>query len=221
MSQAVSRIIGKSADGNAPENFVEPPAVDHPEIGSPYPPPCDRRQAVEEFNVVLNEEELTTVMTALEHLGNRQSPSNYRSAYDSLWFHHYRSETSFYAAIPYGDLEHGHTKANAVMCPWYRQAYQGDGVSILKDRWIAIRSGSKVAYCQIKDVGPYHTDDTGYVWQNQRPLAHDNNQAGLDISPAAQQYLGLGGLSVTDWKFVDNPPPGPWLIRDNSIAFKK
>ena len=72
MSQAVSRIIGKSADGNAPEIFVEPPAVDHPEIGLPYPPPCDRRQAVKEFNVVLNEEELTTVMTALEHLGNRQ-----------------------------------------------------------------------------------------------------------------------------------------------------
>jgi hypothetical protein len=162
----------------------------------------------------------TTVFWCLEP-ASRNSPSNYRSAYDSLWFQHYRSETSFYAAIPYGDLEHGHTKANAVMCPWYRQAYQGDGVSILKDRWIAIRSGSKVAYCQIKDVGPYHTDDTGYVWQNQRPLAHDNNQAGLDISPAAQQYLGLGGLSVTDWKFVDNPPPGPWLIRDNSIAFKK
>jgi hypothetical protein len=70
MSQAVSRIIGKSADGNAPEIFVGPPAVDHPEFGLPYPP--DRRQAVKEFNVVLNEEELTTVMTALEYLGNRQ-----------------------------------------------------------------------------------------------------------------------------------------------------
>ena len=39
-----------------------------------------------------------------------------------------------------------------------------------------------------------------------------NHGAGLDVSPAVRDYLGLGPMSLTDWQFVEvrDVPPGPW-----------
>ena len=39
-----------------------------------------------------------------------------------------------------------------------------------------------------------------------------NHGAGLDVSPAVRDYLGLGPTSLTDWQFVEvrDVPPGPW-----------
>jgi hypothetical protein len=154
----------------------------------------------------------TTVFWCLEPASDH-SPSNYRSVYDSLWFQHFRSENPFFVAVPYCDIENGHTKASAAQyVPWFRQRFQADGESVMKDQWVEIRAGGRRCFAQIKDVGPYHTDDAEYVFLNHPPQPHSYNQAALDVSPAVQEYLGLDGLSVTSWRFVDRPSSGPWSI---------
>src|SRR4029079_9265866 len=81
-----------------------------------------------------------------------------------------------------------------------------------KDRWLAIRKGNRTAYAQWEDCGPFRTDHFQYVFQNERPKANLNRGAGLDVSPAGRDYLGLGPTDVTDWQFVEvrDVPPGPW-----------
>jgi|ERR1700746_3726107 hypothetical protein len=141
------------------------------------------------------------------------SPSNFESSYDPLWFLHYRYENSFYVAVPYCDIDdHGHTKPTAVMAPWYRSEFKADGISIMKDRWVELRAGNRIAFAQIKDSGPYSSDDPEYVFGNAPPLPHANNQAALDVSPAVRDYLGLSGLSTCSWRFCSAQKviPGPW-----------
>jgi len=46
-----------------------------------------------------------------------------------------------------------------------------------------------------------------------------NKGAGLDVSPAVRDYLGLQETDVTDWKFVEfsEVPRGPWSrLGDNN-----
>jgi AhpD family alkylhydroperoxidase len=96
--------------------------------------------------------------------------------------------------------------------PWFQEAYQGPGVSTCKGRWIAIRFGNKVAYAQWEDAGPFRTDNWQYVFGNERPKPNLNKGAGLDVSPAVRDYLGIDETDVTDWRFVDfsEVPHGPW-----------
>jgi hypothetical protein len=86
------------------------------------------------------------------------------------------------------------------------------GSSVCKDRWIAIRKGNKTCYAQWEDCGPFRTDHFQYVFGNERPKPNLNRGAGLDVSPAVRDYLGLGPTDVTDWQFVEvgDVPPGPW-----------
>ena len=60
--------------------------------------------------------------------------------------------------------------------------------------------------------GPFRTDHWEYVFGNERPKPNLNRGAGLDVSPAVRDYLGLPDTDVTDWKFVEfsEVPPGPW-----------
>ena len=49
----------------------------------------------------------------------------------------------------------------------------------------------------------------------QRTLPHRHladQGAGLDLSPALRDYLGLSGMDRVDWQFVEEAdvPPGPW-----------
>jgi hypothetical protein len=69
-----------------------------------------------------------------------------------------------------------------------------------------------VAYAQWSDCGPFRTDHWQYVFGNERPKPNLNQGAGLDVSPAVRDYLGLGSKDVTDWKFVEfrEVPFGPW-----------
>jgi hypothetical protein len=50
------------------------------------------------------------------------------------------------------------------------------------------------------------------VFGDERPKPNLNRNAGLDVSPAVRDYLGLSDLDVCDWKFVEfrEVPPGPW-----------
>ena len=122
-------------------------------------------------------------------------------------------QNPFYCALPYNDVSHGQFKPEAPMVvPWFRQAFVQQGHSVCKDRWIAIRRGNRVCYAQWEDCGPFRTDHYQYVFRNERPKPNLNRGAGLDVSPAVRDYLGLGPTSLTDWQFVEvrDVPPGPW-----------
>jgi hypothetical protein len=122
-------------------------------------------------------------------------------------------QNPFYCALPYNDVSHGQFKPEAPMVvPWFRQAFVQQGHSVCKDRWIAIRRGSRVCYAQWEDCGPFRTDHYQYVFRNELPKMNLNHGAGLDVSPAVRDYLGLGQTSLTDWQFVEvrDVPPGPW-----------
>lgn len=129
-------------------------------------------------------------------------------------------QNPFYCALPYNDKAHeGHRPEAPQVVPWFKDAYQGPAVSVCKDRWIAIRKGNRVAYAQWEDAGPFRTDHWQYVFGNERPKPNLNKGAGLDVSPAVRDYLGLAPTDVTDWKFVDfsEVPPGPWAkLGDNN-----
>ena len=122
-------------------------------------------------------------------------------------------QNPFYCALPYNDkAAAGHKPEASKVVPWFNQAYQGPGISVCKDRWIAIRKGNKMAYAQWEDAGPFRTDHWQYVFGNERPKPNLNKGAGLDVSPAVRDYLGLNETDVTDWHFVDfkDVPHGPW-----------
>ena len=122
-------------------------------------------------------------------------------------------QNPFYCALPYNDkAATGHRPEASHVIPWFKDAYQGPAVSVCKDRWIAIRKGNKVVYAQWEDAGPFRTDHWQYVFGNERPKPNLNKGAGLDVSPAVRDYLGLNETDVTDWQFVDfkDVPRGPW-----------
>jgi hypothetical protein len=122
-------------------------------------------------------------------------------------------QNPFYCALPYNDkAATGHRPEASRVVPWFKDAYQGPGVSVCKDRWIAIRKGNKVAYAQWEDAGPFRTDHWQYVFGTERPKPNLNKGAGLDVSPAVRDYLGLTETDVTDWQFVEfkDVPHGPW-----------
>jgi hypothetical protein len=122
-------------------------------------------------------------------------------------------QNPFYCALPYNDkASTGHRPEAPQVVPWFKEAYQGPAVSTCKGRWVAIRKGSRTVYAQWEDAGPFRTDHWQYVFGNERPKPNLNKGAGLDISPAVRDYLGLQTTDVTDWKFVDfsEVPRGPW-----------
>lgn len=93
--------------------------------------------------------------------------------------------------------------------PCNRSLYKQAKVSALdKDRWIEIEFKGRRCFAQWEDVGPYHTDDYGYVFGGKPPKA----KVGLDVSPAVRDYLDLSGNDATRWRFVkaEAVPPGPW-----------
>jgi hypothetical protein len=91
----------------------------------------------------------------------------------------------------------------------------------LKGHWVAIRKGVRVCYGQWEDVGPFRSDHWEYVFGNDRPRPNLNRGAGLDVSPAIRDYLGLDNTDVTDWKFIDfeQVPPGPWALYGDNNTF--
>ena len=131
-------------------------------------------------------------------------------------------QNPFYVALPYNDVTRGTTKPESrLVIPWFKSAFQREGLSVCRDRWVAVRNrDGKVGYAQWSDCGPFRTDHWQYVFGNERPRPNLNNGAGLDVSPALRDFLGLRGTDVTDWKFVEarDVPSGPWgRYGDNNI----
>jgi hypothetical protein len=106
--------------------------------------------------------------------------------------------------------------------PWFRDCFQQSGKSVLKGRWIAIHHGGRTAFAQWEDCGPFRTDHWQYVFGKALPKPNLNRGAGLDISPAVRDYLGMGKNDLCDWKFVEagSVPDGPWkFYGDNNTFF--
>jgi hypothetical protein len=131
-------------------------------------------------------------------------------------------QNPFYCALPYNDKAHtGHRPEAPRVVPWFKEAYQGPAVSTCKDRWVSIRKGNRTVYAQWEDAGPFRSDHWQYVFGNERPKPNLNKGAGLDVSPAVRDYLGLNETDVTDWRFVDfsEVPRGPWSTLGENNTF--
>ena len=64
-----------------------------------------------------------------------------------------------------------------------------------------------------EDCGPFTTEDWPYVFGDKPPVNTQNKGAGIDISPAVRDYLGItGGTAIVHWRFVEfyRIPRGPW-----------
>jgi hypothetical protein len=185
---------------------------------------------------------VTTVFWIGEKPGGNNPVPNRVSSWDNEWTKNYggmdepdparRSNyipvsftpglNPFYCALPYNDkARDGHRPEAPRVVPWFREAYQGRAVSTCKDRWVAIRKGNRVAYAQWEDAGPFRTDHWQYVFGTDRPKPNLNKGAGLDVSPAVRDYLGLQPTDVTDWRFVDfnEVPRGPWSTHGENNPF--
>jgi len=193
--------------------------------------PTSSRPAIQRYAWKTNI--VTTVFWVGEQAGGNNPVPNFRSSWDLNWQSNYggfdtpeKSErrnyipvsfvprqNPFYFALPYNDVTHGQFKPEApLVIPWFKQSYMGQGQSVCWHHWIAVRKGNRTCYAQWEDCGPFRTDHFQYVFGNEKPKPNLNHGAGLDVSPAVRDYLGLQPTDVTDWQFVNTQdvPPGPW-----------
>lgn len=183
---------------------------------------------------------VTTVFWVGENPTANNPVPNHASSWDAAWTRNYGGfddpnpanrtnyipakftprQNPFYCALPYNDkAREGHRSEAPRVVPWFKEAYRGPAVSVCKGRWVAIRKGNRTVYAQWEDAGPFRTDHWEYVFGNERPKPNLNRGAGLDVSPAVRDYLGMQDTDVTDWKFVEfsEVPPGPWArLGDNN-----
>jgi hypothetical protein len=185
---------------------------------------------------------VTTVFWIGEDASGNNPVPNHASSWDKNWSRSYGGfddpnpsrrrnylpakfmprQNPFYCALPYNDkASTGHRPEAPRVVPWFKEAYQGPAVSVCKSRWIAIRKGNRTVYAQWEDAGPFRTDHWQYVFGNERPKPNLNKGAGLDVSPAVRDYLGLQETDVTDWRFVDfsEVPRGPWAVLGDNNTF--
>lgn len=185
---------------------------------------------------------VTTIFWVGEYASMRNPVPNRQSAWDKHWSANYGGydnpnpwarrnyvpvnfvprQNPFYFALPYNDIERHHTKREApYVIPWFRHTFVRDGQTVLKDRWIAIRHGNRFCYAQWEDCGPFRTDHWQYVFGRERPRPNLNQGAGLDVSPAVRDYLGLANKDVCDWRFVEasEVPSGPWMFYRRNRPF--
>lgn len=155
--------------------------------------------------------------------------SNAASAWDEQWATHFggiddpfsRSgflpkaftpkENPFYFALPYNDFtSNDKRKSTATSCPNYSPA--NTSYSWCKNSWVKISKGGKAVYAQWEDVGPFGEDDSAYVFGGAKPKNTTNSHAGIDLSPAARDYLAMSDVDTVDWQFVTaaSVPAGPW-----------
>jgi hypothetical protein len=204
------------------------------DAGDPPPPSPDRypwkRQIV------------TTTFWVGEAPAKNNPVPNHVSSWDQAWARNYGGtddpdpakranfmpvkfvpqQNPFYVALPYNDITRdGHKPEAATVIPWFQKAYTGPGKTVCKGRWLAIKFKDRICYAQWEDCGPFRTDHWQYVFGKERPKPNLNKGAGLDVSPAVRDYLGMNSTDVTDWKFVDfdEVPIGPWATHGDNNTF--
>ncbi len=184
------------------------------------------------------------ITTTIFWIGEERSSENgyipnLSSAWESMWMENYGGidtpderegfypsqfvpqENPFYYALPFNDFDETGEKKRYLQeyIPWFVDTNE----SILKNRWIKIIKDDKIAYAQWEDVGPFGEDDREYVFGEAEPLNEINNHAGLDLSPAVRDYLGLKDIDSVAWSFVDENEveDGPWkeLVTTSGISW--
>jgi len=153
---------------------------------------------------------------------------NYGSYWDPHWMKHFGGvdtparrkgfhpaafkpkQNPFYVALPFAESDpDGNIKEIAKKIPGFGQTTE----PLTRNRWIEIRYKGKSCFAQWQDVGPSGEDDFDWVFGSApKPRNKFGLKAGLDISPASAQYLGIEDSAHTEWRFVDaaDVPSGPW-----------
>lgn len=121
----------------------------------------------------------------------------------------------FYIALPYNDVtsSSSHKPEASRVIPWFSRMRPEPGQTVCKGRWIQIMyRGGRNCYAQWEDCGPWETDDWEFVFGNKPPKTTQNGAAGIDLSPAIRDYLGLKSGDKVHWRFVEagQVPYGPW-----------
>ncbi|NWK54417.1 hypothetical protein HW115_02260 [Verrucomicrobiaceae bacterium N1E253] len=176
-----------------------------------------------------------TVFWVGERASERNPTPNDSSAWDPNWQANFGGEdhpakrngylpagftpklNPFYIALPYNDLapDGVHYPEASEVIPWFWKTYRGEWTSVCKGRWIAVHYRGKVCYAQWEDCGPFNSDDWQYVFRGQQPKPTPNGNAGIEVSPAIRDYLGIRSGFRVSWKFIEDHevPNGPWTQR--------
>jgi len=181
-----------------------------------------------------------TIFWIGEPASDRNPASNVKSSWDGQWLanfggyddpesanriaNHSTSEfrpksfvpklNPFYVALPYNDVinSSSHKPEAARVIPWFARMRPEPGKSVCKGRWIQIFRAGRSCFAQWEDCGPWVTDDWEFVFGTKPPKTTQNGTAGIDISPAIRDYLGLTSGMKVHWRFVEaaQVPFGPW-----------
>ncbi len=220
------------------ERFLENRREELPSLSDPYGVPAVARVVMEQNRTSARDEMswkrnvVATVFWVGELAGEHNPTPNTQSAWDQNWQANFGGVDTpehrngwcpagftplanpFYVALPYNDVAKGgvHRAEAAAAIPWFWESYRGDGISVCKDRWIAIHHAGQVCYAQWEDVGPFEVDHWQYVFGHDGPRANRNDAAGIDLSPAVRDYLGMSSGARVEWRFVTDKqvPQGPW-----------
>ncbi|MEZ5301696.1 MAG: hypothetical protein R3F11_13750 [Verrucomicrobiales bacterium] len=167
-----------------------------------------------------------TVFWVGEEASGRNKTPNHKSSWDTEWAKNFGGTdhpepekrawdfrpkdfipnlNPFYIALPYNDcIGHAKHKPEAPrVIPWFKANFKAPGKSVCRDRWIAIRFGRRICFAQWQDCGPWVTDDWQYVFGTSAPRNNENNGAGIDVSPAVRDFLGMRSGDACDWRFVE------------------
>jgi len=159
----------------------------------------------------------------IDHYGGIDDPDN-RNGYFPAEFT--PLENPFYFALPYSDFDDdGNRKDSAYdVVYWAGESAWEPLESMCKNRWIMIEWNGKTAFAQWEDAGPFGEDDSPYVFGSASPANSTNDDAGLDVSPAVRDYLGLSGMDSVSWCFVEpgSVPDGPWkaVVTNSDICWE-
>ena len=134
-------------------------------------------------------------------------------------------QNPFYIALPYNDLRsYNRQKPEAAeVIPWHKYYFVRPGRSICKGVWVQIIHDGKSCFAQWEDCGPWNTDDYEYVFgDKQTPKTSKNGAAGIDVSPAVRDFLGLQSGEKCHWRFVPfhRIPEGPWRLYGTNNPFR-
>ena len=120
----------------------------------------------------------------------------------------------FYIALPYNDVSgyRSHKPEASRVIPWFARMRPEPGKTVCKGRWIQIFHGGRSCFGQWEDCGPWETDDWEFVFGSKPPKTKQNGAAGIDLSPAIRDYLGLKSGDKVHWRFAEagQVPYGPW-----------
>lgn len=128
----------------------------------------------------------------------------------------------FYIALPYNDVvsHRAHKPEASRVIPWFSRMRPAPGKTVCKGRWVQIHRNGRTCYAQWEDCGPWTTDDWEYVFGKKPPRTTQNGSAGIDLSPAVRDYIGIKSGQKLHWRFIEagQVPYGPWKKYGQKMA---